>query len=155
MSAGSSAWPSRLLKIFGKLKSSWTVAPFSQRAFICLGNSCPDGMLIGPGSRPLALRASESRAPLKLREAHEFSCPGGIPLPPSVVVSGRTVAPAGSSSLFRGSHDIPRSSFQPWCLTCHPIVLCDTLRRQTTTLDTKLVVLVFPQIDPSRPTARF
>ena len=41
----------------------------------CLGNSCPAGILIGPDSRPLALRASESHAPLKLREAHEFFCP--------------------------------------------------------------------------------
>ena len=51
-----------------------------------------------------------------LCEAHEFSCPGGIPLPSSVVVSGRSVAPAGSSLLFLGSHDIPRSSFRRWCL---------------------------------------
>ena len=83
MSARSSACPARLLKNFGKLES-WTAAPFPQQSS-CFVNSCPAGMLIGPDSQPLALRASESRAPSKLpglREANEFSCPGRRRNPP-------------------------------------------------------------------------
>ena len=108
MSAGSSACPARLLKIFGKLESSWTAAHSPQRAFM-FGEflSRWDVWLISPDSRPpnkclALLRASKSRAPSKfsgMREAHEFSCPGGIPIPPSVVVSGRTAAHQAVSSL--------------------------------------------------------
>ena len=89
--------------VFGEFLSSRDIDRLEQSASSC--SPC-----IGES------RAFEVTRFSGLREAHEFSCPSGIPLPSSVVVSGRTVAPAGSSSPFLGSHDIPRSSFRRWCV---------------------------------------